>query len=433
MSTVVPEVAEYTGVVPSRTQSQSDFNDNVGDFLNYIDTFGPDLNDTVVDLNLAVGEVNSDAATASGAAATATAAANATAYSGSATYNYPDTVIGSDGHAYRCIDTGVTGDDPVGSTTGDWQPITTDTQDVVDLIDGRVNLLWNPDFTVNQENKLSGIAPGTYGPDFWFTPNEESNNSEIIFLSGGIIRLGNTDYGVIAQLINRRTFNQAGTIQVGGIFEGDYVTISADMETGSSMEVWAGYGTASGSNLTTVKKGDLTDSNREVTFQVDYNSSNSNYLAIKLVATETETPDKARFKNLKLNIGQKATPYEQPNNDEQLAEAHRWYRRSYNYGTTSGTVTDTGAIFGKNWSAASQTVIDNVCGNVPHMRGTPSVTIYSPGDGASGNIYDIGAATNRAVSGVPGLGEIGFTRISLSVGVPATNPWKLHYVLNARL
>lgn len=42
------------------------------------------------------------------------------AWSAGTTYNFPDVVAGSDGYSYRCIDTGVTGVDPVGDTSAKW-------------------------------------------------------------------------------------------------------------------------------------------------------------------------------------------------------------------------------------------------------------------------------------------------------------------------
>ena len=54
----------------------------------------------------------------------ASATANAVPYNNSDTYSYPDVVVGSDGHSYRCLGTNVQGDDPVSSTTGNWKRIT---------------------------------------------------------------------------------------------------------------------------------------------------------------------------------------------------------------------------------------------------------------------------------------------------------------------
>lgn len=49
---------------------------------------------------------------------------NAALYSGSETYNKGKSVIGSDANTYRCVNDGVTGDNPVGSTTGNWVVLT---------------------------------------------------------------------------------------------------------------------------------------------------------------------------------------------------------------------------------------------------------------------------------------------------------------------
>jgi len=76
-------------------------------------------------------------------------ALNAAIYDQDATYNYPDTVIGEDGHTYRCLGTNVTGDNPVGSTTGNWKRITAEFEqdlyveslDIVNVIyeDGKIS------------------------------------------------------------------------------------------------------------------------------------------------------------------------------------------------------------------------------------------------------------------------------------------------------
>lgn len=42
------------------------------------------------------------------------------AYSAVTTYNFPKVVAGSDGYSYRCVGTSVSGDNPVGSVTGNW-------------------------------------------------------------------------------------------------------------------------------------------------------------------------------------------------------------------------------------------------------------------------------------------------------------------------
>ncbi len=47
-----------------------------------------------------------------------------TVYDNTATYTLPDTVVGSDGVTYRCLGTNISGDNPVGSATGNWTRLT---------------------------------------------------------------------------------------------------------------------------------------------------------------------------------------------------------------------------------------------------------------------------------------------------------------------
>lgn len=73
-----------------------------------------------------VTEAEDQVALAEAAAVESIASSGATEYSASVTYDYPDTVVCTDGHTYRCIGTSVIGDNPVTSTSGDWVQITTE-------------------------------------------------------------------------------------------------------------------------------------------------------------------------------------------------------------------------------------------------------------------------------------------------------------------
>jgi hypothetical protein len=112
-------VPVYTGDVPKRTQSQTAFNQNVQDILDYQVTLAPAIN-TVADeintnaTNAATSESNAATSetNAQTAATEAAASANATAYDNGTTYDYPDTVIFTDGNTYRCLGVGIIGEDP---------------------------------------------------------------------------------------------------------------------------------------------------------------------------------------------------------------------------------------------------------------------------------------------------------------------------------
>lgn len=145
----IPLVTLYTDDIPSLDNDQDEFNTNINDALAYgLTVLGTDINATVgainsassdIDASAAAAETSADESAASAAEAAASAAAAAastgvTVYSDLVTYNYPDTVVGSDSNTYRCTGTGVIGDDPVGSATGDWKQLTVDIDTVISLI-----------------------------------------------------------------------------------------------------------------------------------------------------------------------------------------------------------------------------------------------------------------------------------------------------------
>jgi len=100
-------------------------------FRTRTDTLLSELPVMVTEINIVAGEINALAVSAAASEAAAISAktaaiaiSGATPYSGVATYSYPTPVIGSDGNTYACLGAGVTGDDPVGSITGNWHAIT---------------------------------------------------------------------------------------------------------------------------------------------------------------------------------------------------------------------------------------------------------------------------------------------------------------------
>jgi hypothetical protein len=97
-------MSSYTGQVPSRALSQNDFNTAMTYLLTYLKTFPSEANALTSQL---------------------LALLDAQVYNSGTTYNpsgytVPDCVYGSDGITYVCIGTDVIGDNPVGSSSGDW-------------------------------------------------------------------------------------------------------------------------------------------------------------------------------------------------------------------------------------------------------------------------------------------------------------------------
>jgi hypothetical protein len=97
-------MSSYTGQVPSRALSQNDFNTAMTYLLTYLKTFPSEANALTSQL---------------------LALLDAQVYNSGTTYNpsgytVPDCVYGSDGITYVCIGADVIGDNPVGSSSGDW-------------------------------------------------------------------------------------------------------------------------------------------------------------------------------------------------------------------------------------------------------------------------------------------------------------------------
>lgn len=133
--TTVSTITEYTGDVPSREMDRKDFNDAVYAQLGYIKTFGGEFNTSIGQINTVAGEVNTNALNAAASALASASSANAAPYNPATTYDTGDRAIGSDGNTYGCLNDSVTGDNPVGSVTGNWVAITVLTS-VIDFVLG---------------------------------------------------------------------------------------------------------------------------------------------------------------------------------------------------------------------------------------------------------------------------------------------------------
>ena len=119
---------QITSAPPAPQRSDPNtFADKADAFVAWLESLDDELNQWADECNSTATQVNQDANTAYTSANLAkayrdeaAAASDATVYDENTTYNYPDTVIGSDGQVYRCLGNDVLGDDPVTSTTGNW-------------------------------------------------------------------------------------------------------------------------------------------------------------------------------------------------------------------------------------------------------------------------------------------------------------------------
>jgi hypothetical protein len=100
------------------------FSDNVDNFLSKINNHVDEENEWATEANALENATEALADDAKMYRDQAQASQNATEYSAVETYNHPDTVICTDGHAYRCLIDSTSGVNPIGDTTGHWQQIT---------------------------------------------------------------------------------------------------------------------------------------------------------------------------------------------------------------------------------------------------------------------------------------------------------------------
>ena len=82
---------------PQRTDPDN-FASRADAFVDALDDFVTEMNTTITELNTITSGLDQ--------------ASTIAAWNSSTTYNFPDVVAGSDGHSYRCIDTGVLNQDP---------------------------------------------------------------------------------------------------------------------------------------------------------------------------------------------------------------------------------------------------------------------------------------------------------------------------------
>ena len=102
---------------------------------------------------------------------------------------------------------------------------------------------------------------------------------------------------------------------------------------------------------------------------------------------------------VQLEVGTSATPFERRMITNELALCQRYFQKSYALTTAVATATATNAV---TWEAQATGNYNNVYVSFPvDMRATPTVTIYSPNNGASGFMY--ASAANRTSYAYPAI------------------------------
>jgi len=101
----------------------------------------------------------------------------------------------------------------------------------------------------------------------------------------------------------------------------------------------------------------------------------------------------------------------------------RYYQKSYPYGVAPGTASSAAGqiqfLMQANTNAQFFTPFKKV------MARTPTVTGYSPTTGASGNLRDASANTDKAITATSNPGDAGFS--GFTVGTPNAALWCAHF------
>jgi hypothetical protein len=104
MALNIPTLSQLS--TPPSKSNPANFAERADTFLGELPVLQTEMNEAIIEMNKITAGLDNTEPTA--------------AYNPATTYNFPDVVACTDGHTYRCIDTGVVGVNPIGDTTNKW-------------------------------------------------------------------------------------------------------------------------------------------------------------------------------------------------------------------------------------------------------------------------------------------------------------------------
>lgn len=120
-----------------------------------------------------------------------------------------------------------------------------------------------------------------------------------------------------------------------------------------------------------------------------------------------------------------ADPFSPRHWQQELALCQRYFEKSYSLDVVPGTVTTSGQEVGASVAAGAGAMRFRPTFKVPKRSGSPTITVYSPFNGVTGVMLDVGISTNRSTT-VDSIGSGSFS-VANSVATTAAATHSVHW------
>jgi len=135
---------------------------------------------------------------------------------------------------------------------------------------------------------------------------------------------------------------------------------------------------------------------------------------------------------VQMEVGDTATDFEHRTFGDELAKCQRYFLRSYDYGTATGTATSTGSQ--ATTAAVSQSYASAGTYNFPvEMRATPTVTLYSTANASTTGKVSADGTDGTGSASFVGTNSVFILRSNDGGGVAANVIMKAHLIADAEL
>ena len=135
---------------------------------------------------------------------------------------------------------------------------------------------------------------------------------------------------------------------------------------------------------------------------------------------------------IQLEVGEQATPFEHRSFGDELIRCQRYFERSYEIGTATGTATGLGA---KMFQIASTTtaLYPSQQNFTTVKRAAPTMVAYSPNSGTSGKIRNASGGTDITVSSISNTSATSTGNVNFSSSSTDGHQYHWHWTADAEL